>query len=125
MLYNLDNDPYYEIDRRYPHKYSFMQILLYDGDKLINQDGISNVCQELDLYYGVLKSRFSYNGILNKSEAFVYQDHDELSFKLESENLRLALRFNYPSYLKVGYRLDIIPKIRINNNLITIYYDEK
>lgn len=124
MLYNLDNDPYYEIDRRYPHKYSFMQILLYDGDKLINQDKISDVDQELDLYYGVLKSRFSYNGILNKSEAFVYQDHDELSFKLESENLSLALRFNYPSYLKVGYRLDIIPKIRINNNLITIYYDE-
>ena len=125
MLYNLDNDPYYEIDRRYPHKYSFMQILLYDGDKLINQDKISDVSQELDLYYGILKSSFLYDGMMNKSEAFVYQDHDELSFKLDSKNLKLALRFNYPSYIKVGYRLDIIPRVSINNDMITLYYDEK
>lgn len=124
MLYNLDNDPYYEIDRRYPHKYSFMQILLYDGDSLIKQDKIANINQELDLYYGVLKSSFYYDGIENKCESLIYQDHDELRFKYEGKNLKVVLKFNFPSYVKVGYRLDIIPKISLNNDLITIKYDE-
>lgn len=103
MLFNLDNDPNYQTNRQYPFKYSFMQILLYDNDKLIDINNIKDVKQELDLYKGIVTSSFNYKEKINKTISFIYQDHDEFNFKLQSDNLNLALKFNYPSYTKNGY----------------------
>lgn len=125
MLFNLDNDPNYQINRQYPFKYSFMQILLYDNDKLIDINNIKDVKQELDLYKGIVASSFNYKEKINKTTSFIYQDHDEFNFKLQSDNLNLALKFNYPSYTKNGYRLDILPNVLVKEDRITLLYDDK
>lgn len=125
MLFNLDNDPNYQINRQYPFKYSFMQILLYDNDKLIDINNIKDVKQELDLYKGIVTSSFNYKEKINKTITFIYQDHDEFNFKLQSDNLNLALKFNYPSYTKNGYRLDILPNVLVKEDRITLLYDDK
>ena len=125
MLFNLDNDPNYQINRQYPFKYSFMQILLYDNDKLIDINNIKDVKQELDLYKGIVTSSFNYKEKINKTTSFTYQDHDEFNFKLQSDNLNLALKFNYPSYTKNGYRLDILPNVLVKEDRITLLYDDK
>lgn len=125
MLFNLDNDLNYQINRQYPFKYSFMQILLYDNDKLIDINNIKDVKQELDLYKGIVTSSFNYKEKINKTISFIYQDHDEFNFKLQSDNLNLALKFNYPSYTKNGYRLDILPNVLVKEDRITLLYDDK
>lgn len=125
MLFNFDNDPNYQINRQYPFKYSFMQILLYDNDKLIDINNIKDVKQELDLYKGIVTSSFNYKEKINKTISFIYQDHDEFNFKLQSDNLNLALKFNYPSYTKNGYRLDILPNVLVKEDRITLLYDDK
>lgn len=125
MLFNLDNDPNYQINRQYPFKYSFMQILLYDNDKLIDINNIKDVKQELDLYKGIVTSSFNYKEKINKTTSFIYQNHDEFNFKLQSDNLNLALKFNYPSYTKNGYRLDILPNVLVKEDRITLLYDDK
>lgn len=125
MLFNLDNDPNYQTNRQYPFKYSFMQILLYDNDKLIDINNIKDVKQELDLYKGIVTSSFNYKEKINKTTSFIYQDHDEFNFKLQSYNLNLALKFNYPSYPKNGYRLDILPNVLVKEDRITLLYDDK
>lgn len=125
MLFNLDNDPNYLTNRQYPFKYSFMQILLYDNDKLIDINNINDVKQELDLYKGIVTSSFNYKEKINKTISFIYQDHDEFNFKLQSDNLNLALKFNYPSYTKNGYRLDILPNVLVKEDRITLLYDDK
>lgn len=125
MLFNLDNDPNYQTNRQYPFKYSFMQILLYDNDKLIDINNIKDVKQELDLYKGIVTSSFNYKEKINKTISFIYQDHDEFNFKLQSDNLNLALKFNYPSYTKNGYRLDILPNVLVKEDGITLLYDDK
>lgn len=125
MLFNLDNDPNYQINRQYPFKYSFMQILLYDNDKLIDINNIKDVKQELDLYKGIVTSSFNYKEKINKTTSFIYQDHDEFNFKLQSDNLNLALKFNYPSYTKNGYHLDILPNVLVKEDRITLLYDDK
>lgn len=125
MLFNLDNDPNYQINRQYPFKYSFMQILLYDNDKLIDINNIKDVKQELDLYKGIVTSSFNYKEKINKTISFIYQDHDEFNFKLQSDNLNLALKFNYPSYTKNGYRLDILLNVLVKEDRITLLYDDK
>lgn len=125
MLFNLDNDPNYQINRQYPFKYSFMQILLYDNDKLIDINNIKDVKQELDLYKGIVTSSFNYKEKINKTISFIYQDHNEFNFKLQSDNLNLALKFNYPSYTKNGYRLDILPNVLVKEDRITLLYDDK
>lgn len=125
MLFNLDNDPNYQINRQYPFKYSFMQILLYDNDKLIDINNIKDIKQELDLYKGIVTSSFNYKEKINKTISFIYQDHDEFNFKLQSDNLNLALKFNYPSYTKNGYRLDILPNVLVKEDRITLLYDDK
>lgn len=125
MLFNLDNDPNYQINRQYPFKYSFMQILLYDNDKLIDINNIKDVKQEFDLYKGIVTSSFNYKEKINKTISFIYQDHDEFNFKLQSDNLNLALKFNYPSYTKNGYRLDILPNVLVKEDRITLLYDDK
>lgn len=125
MLFNLDNDPNYQINRQYPFKYSFMQILLYDNDKLIDINNIKDVKQELDLYKGIVTSSFNYKEKINKTISFIYQDHDEFNFKLQSDNLNLTLKFNYPSYTKNGYRLDILPNVLVKEDRITLLYDDK
>lgn len=125
MLFNLDNDPNYQTNRQYPFKYSFMQILLYDNDKLIDINNIKDIKQELDLYKGIVTSSFNYKEKINKTISFIYQDHDEFNFKLQSDNLNLALKFNYPSYTKNGYRLDILPNVLVKEDRITLLYDDK
>lgn len=125
MLFNLDNDPNYQINRQYPFKYSFMQILLYDNDKLIDINNIKDVKPELDLYKGIVTSSFNYKEKINKTISFIYQDHDEFNFKLQSDNLNLALKFNYPSYTKNGYRLDILPNVLVKEDRMTLLYDDK
>jgi len=125
MLFNLDNDPNYQINRQYPFKYSFMQILLYDNDKLIDINNIKDVKQELDLYKGIVTSSFNYKEKINKTISFIYQEHDEFNFKLQSDNLNLTLKFNYPSYTKNGYRLDILPNVLVKEDRITLLYDDK
>lgn len=125
ILFNLDNDPNYQTNRQYPFKYSFMQILLYDNDKLIDINNIKDVKQELDLYKGIVTSSFNYKEKINKTISFIYQDHDEFNFKLQSDNLNLALKFNYPSYTKNGYRLDILPNVLVKEDRITLLYDDK
>lgn len=125
MLFNLDNDPNYQTNRQYPFKYSFMQILLYDNDELIDINNIKDVKQELDLYKGIVTSSFNYKEKINKTISFIYQDHDEFNFKLQSDNLNLALKFNYPSYTKNGYRLDILPNVLVKEDRIKLLYDDK
>lgn len=125
MLFNLDNDQNYQTNRQYPFKYSFMQILLYDNDKLIDINNIKDVKQELDLYKGIVTSSFNYKEKINKTTSFIYQDHDEFNFKLQSGNLNLTLKFNYPFYTKNGYRLDILPNVLVKEDRITLLYDDK
>ena len=72
-----------------------------------------------------MTSSFNYKEKINKTISFIYQDHDEYNFKLQSDNLNLALKFNYPSYTKNGYRLDILPNVLVKEDRITLLYDDK
>lgn len=124
MLYNHDNTNDFNILRCYPFKYSFMHLVLIDDNNhIINKDYITNISSELDLYLGIFNSSFNYKDKLVKTTSLIYQDNDQLSFNLESSNLKLALIFNYPSYEKKGYKEGNI-NIQIVNNTINLIYDE-
>lgn len=125
MLYNHDDNENYNLLRRYPHKYSFMHMVLLDeSNNIINKDLISNQSSSLDLYLGIFNSSFKYNNKHVKTKTLIYQDTDELSFSLESSNLRLALIFNFPSYEKKGYKEGNL-NIKIINDKVSLIYDDK
>lgn len=124
MLYNFDNNKNFNLLRQYPHKYSFMHMVLLDeNNNIINKDYITNISSELDLYLGIFKSSFNYNKKEVKTTSLIYQDNDQLSFNLKSTNLKLALIFNYPSYEKTGYKKGNVD-IKILNDKISLIYDE-
>lgn len=125
MLFNFDNDPYYQINRRYPFKYNMMQILLFDDDRIIDPKYISNIHQSLDLYSGILTSSFDYKGKNNKTSICVYQNSDSFSFSYDG-SLKVILKLLYPSYEKKGYTSDYaVVSSELEKGIIKAIYDQK
>ncbi len=123
MLFNLDNSDSFSQRRQYPFKYNFMHLCLKDGKGSIIPSKISKISQNLDIYDGVLESSFMYDGKQIHTKALIYQDHDELCYKLEGD-LALELEFLYPSYKKNGYIDGRIPNVELFNDEILIKYDD-
>lgn len=123
MLFNINNEEAFSLRRQYPFKYNFMHVILKDNDSPILSKNVSNIDQSLDLYEGILESTFNYKDDKISTKALIYQDHDELNYKLDG-NLNLEIEFLYPSYVKKGYRDDLIPDVKLLNDCIIIKYDD-
>ena len=87
--------------RENPHRLHLGEIGLYrvEEEKEITLNDISEIRQELDLWRGVLSSRFRLNGELVQLTIAAHPDVDVLACAVESrlvENGRLGVRFRFP-----------------------------
>lgn len=125
MLDKKGQEELFNLKRQYPHKYSLFLVKLYYNDSLIKLDKISNPNQELDLYHGVSKSSFTYDGNEINIESVIYQNSDQLNIKIRANsNFKLVIEFLYPSYEKNGYRPNLKPKLSVSDDKIKIIYDD-
>lgn len=125
MLDKSNQEELFNLKRQYPHKYSLYLVkILYKGE-VIKPDLIQNINQELDLYLGIIKSNFIYDGHLVNVEACIYQDHDQYQLKINANsNFKIEIEFLYPSYIKCGYDVNKKPKINVVDEKLLIKYDE-
>lgn len=125
MLDSTNQEKLFNLKRQYPHKFNMYFVkILYKGKKL-DMNKITNINQELDLYYGISKSSFKYENEEVSVRSLVYQDHDEYRLEINaSNNFQIEVEFLYPHYKKNGYTNELKPIINLNNNIINITYDE-
>lgn len=125
MLYKKNQGDLFDKKRRYPHKFNLMHfIILYKGSKL-DYSKIKSINQKLDLYEGILYSSFIYDGQNVNTKLFIFQDHDEIVFQMNSStDFSLMLKPLYPSYEKKGY-IDNNVDFKINKDSIYLRYDDE
>jgi len=125
MLDKEGQEELFNLKREYPHKYNlFNYKLLYKGE-IIKPENITDINQELDLYFGISQSSFKYEGNDIFVKSLIYQDNDELELKVNASNdFSIMLEFLYPSFNKIGYDCHKKPIINVIDNVINIYYDE-
>ena len=97
------NEEVYQWLRKNPHRLNLARIgFLYQGEKIGSQQ-LTDICQELKLYEGVLESSFFLQGIPCKVKTVCHnQGKDQLAFLVESPalsdaSLTVAIRFPYGS----------------------------
>lgn len=97
------NEAVYQWLRKNPHRYNLVQIgFLYEG-KTISADEIQDICQELDLYTGVISSSFTLHGEKVAVTTVCHQEKDCLGWSVQSAlcvngKLQVMLRFPYGSH---------------------------
>lgn len=97
------NEAVYQWLRKNPHRYNLVQIgFLYEG-KTISAEKIQDICQELDLYTGVINSSFTLHGEKVSVTTVCHQEKDMLGWAVESAlcvkgKLQIMLRFPYGSH---------------------------
>lgn len=111
-------------NRKYPHKFNLFHLELWNQDGPISKDYISDIYQELDLYRGLLSSRYLYKNHQVESGAIIAQSSNQLCYKLDSSDLELHLVFYYPSPEKTGEDRNIVPKLYFNDDCLQIYYND-
>jgi len=82
--------------RENPHRLHLGQIGLCLGETEIDPDGISEINQELDLWRGVLNSKFKIFGEPTSVTTAVHPEHDLLAVVIDSRLPRLAVRIAFP-----------------------------
>jgi len=82
--------------RENPHRLHLGQIGLCLGETEIDPDGISEINQELDLWRGVLNSKFKIFGEPTSVTTAVHPEHDLLGIVIDSRLPRLAVRISFP-----------------------------
>ena len=82
--------------RENPHRLHLGQIGLWLAEKEIDPDAISEINQELDLWRGVLNSKFKIFGEPTSVTTAVHPEHDLLGVVIDSRLPRLAVRIAFP-----------------------------
>ena len=82
--------------RENPHRLHLGHIGLCLGKTEIDPDGISEINQELDLWRGVLNSKFKIFGEPTSVTTAVHPEHDLLGVVIDSRLPRLAVRISFP-----------------------------
>ena len=93
------NEEVYHWLRHNPHRLNLGRVTFLLDGREISEDEISCVRQELDLYTGILKSRFELAGCACHVETAVDSDSDTLLVRAESELLkegRLSIQLVFP-----------------------------
>lgn len=95
------NEAVYDWVRENPHKQNLARIGLVSGGCSIEGARITDICQELRLYEGILDSRFHLDGIPCHVVTAVDGERDTVAFQVESaalnEELEAELCFPYGS----------------------------
>jgi hypothetical protein len=96
------NEEVYEWLRKNPHRLNLARIGLEYRDKEIQAEQLDGVHQELDLYQGILKSRFTLDQALCEVETCCDSESDSLGIRVSSPlladgGLTVALGFPYGS----------------------------
>ncbi len=99
----------YDALRRNPHRFNLMRLSFLIDGRRIRSEEISGVNQELDLYTGILKSRFVYKGREINTETAVGEG-TTMAVMIESkamrEHLSVLAEFPYGSPEREGGRFD-------------------
>lgn len=93
------NEEVYDWLRQNPHRLNLARISFFWEDKEISSDQIKDIRQELNLYEGIINSRFSVEGYPVKVTTICHQEEDILGIHIESEALhlnKLSVRFLFP-----------------------------
>jgi len=99
------NEYIYKWLRHNPHRLNLARIsLMWDG-LAIRADELSEIRQELDLYTGVLHSKFRLHGVFFQVKTVCAQSKDALGFSIKtsenvSERLTICMTFPYGSHKK-------------------------
>jgi len=103
---NSEEKEKYDWVRQNPHKYNLGKIgfvFLDSNNKILCPNAISNINQELNLYTGILSSKFSVNGTLCNVKTAVCANSDTVALEaesalIESEKMLINLAFPYPTH---------------------------
>ncbi len=94
------NEAVYDWLRKNPHRLNLARIGFFSTEKVISAPMISQVCQELDLYEGILDSRFSLEGVpCHVITACDHAGNDVLAFRITGKALKekkLGVRMDFP-----------------------------
>jgi hypothetical protein len=92
--------------RQNPHRLHLGLIrLVFNNEEETDISQITDIQQNLDLWTGILESRFKYNGEVVKITTVCHQEEDIVSFMIESEmlkagKLQIKLQYPYPGLVK-------------------------
>lgn len=93
------NEEVYHWLRENPHRLNLVRIAFFWEDKEITSEQIKDIRQDLNLYEGIINSRFSVEGYSVKVTTVCHQEKDTLGFHIESEALhlnKLTVKFLFP-----------------------------
>lgn len=92
------NERVYDWVRQNPHKFNLARIGLVTDGKAVEASRLSDIRQELDLYEGILKSRFCLDGTACQLTTACGGENDMVAFVVESEALgkELAVAIDFP-----------------------------
>ncbi|WP_312102545.1 glycoside hydrolase family 65 [Lachnoclostridium sp.] len=93
------NEEVYHWLRENPHRLNLARISFFWEDKEITSDQIKDIRQELNLYEGIINSKFWVEGYSVKVTTVCHQEEDILGIYIESEALllnKLTVKFLFP-----------------------------
>ncbi|MCD7841203.1 MAG: glycoside hydrolase family 65 [Lachnospiraceae bacterium] len=99
--------PVYEWLRQNPHKFNLARIGFVGKDGVLCAEELSDICQRLDMYEGILDSRFTYHGQVCHVRTCCDSKSDTLAVTVESsllagQELKVRIAFPYGSPLITG-----------------------
>ena len=99
--------PVYEWLRQNPHKFNLARIGFVGKDGALCAEELSDICQRLDMYEGILDSRFTYHGQVCHVRTCCDSKSDTLAVTVESsllagQELKVRIAFPYGSPLITG-----------------------
>ncbi|MDE6441973.1 MAG: hypothetical protein K2L12_04370 [Clostridia bacterium] len=91
--------PYYNEHRLNAYKFDLFKLAFTYNGKPLDLNGVTDICQELDLYRGEIVSRFTYLGEQVKVKTFIPQKHNNLRINVQTnlKGLEISLSFRAPS----------------------------
>lgn len=112
--------------RSYPYKFNFFMYQLFYGDKLIDIDNINNINQELDIYNGIIISKFKYLEEDVVTKTYVDSVNDVFKFEIIS-NLNFEIRMFFPkaSYIKEASLFPLLDSYKHEKNHILRYTENE
>lgn len=93
------NEEVYNWLRENPHRLNLVRISFFWEDKEITSNQIKDIKQELNLFEGIINSRFLIEGFLVKVTTVCHQERDTIGIYIESEALllnKLTVKFLFP-----------------------------
>ena len=93
------NSPAGQWLRANPHRLHMGRLGLLIDNKRLKDDQITSIQQELDLWKGILKSRFRVNDVFMKVQTACHPDQDQIGIRMESDLLKtgtVSIEMNFP-----------------------------